>query len=181
MSGPLRDRNHVTGHQAREMGPPSDHVTGECDGRHLYSSAVSRRPPPDIFVVCGVVWLLLDRNEVPTVPTIASLCGRSPRQLQRQWRRSGRESLRTVITYARLSYAWRLIAEGTKAQAAIKLAGYQSRWNFNRQSRRFGGRRACEYRTGGQTQLGSVDVRRVALEFLESAAAASELGATRSF
>jgi AraC-like DNA-binding protein len=91
-------------------------------------------------VLCGLVWRYLGEHpcQRPRVGDLAQAFGLTERGLRRIHHRAGGPTLRAQLAYACLSYAACLISTGTKSEAAIRLAGFRSRWNFNRQCRQFG-------------------------------------------
>jgi hypothetical protein len=123
---------------------------------------------PSSACVCGLVWRHLDAHpcERPAVGEIARAIGMTERQLRRRWHAKRVEPLRSLVTYACVTYAWCLIARGTKTEAAIRLAGFRNRWNFNRQSRAFGLRSASGCADGAPLQISADSIQRATDEFL---------------
>jgi AraC-like DNA-binding protein len=101
-------------------------------------------------LLCGLVWRHLERHPCrrPCVRDLARALGTTERRLRRACQATGGSSLRLHLTYGCVTYAAQLIASGTKSEAAIRLAGYRSRWNFNRQCRQFGVGSARSCRSG---------------------------------
>jgi AraC-like DNA-binding protein len=100
-----------------------------------------------------------------TVKEIAREFGLTEVTMRRRWRLPGMPPLRDVIILVRLGYAARLIVDGTKIEAAMRLAGFRNWTNFNRQFRRRLGGTPAEYRAQhlGDTSTGESMRRRVAL------------------
>jgi hypothetical protein len=93
------------------------------------------------LVISGLVWLYLSHHpgKRPRVAQMAAAAGVTERQLRRQWKReNGSMSLRRAMSNACVCLAGVLMSHGVKPDAAIRLAGLHSRWNFNRQCRRLG-------------------------------------------
>lgn len=98
------------------------------------------RPSPLLSVIDDVVWRQLEAlGRRPTIHEIADALDLSAAQLRRRVKSMGGITLRSVLTRACLSYAENLICDGTKIEAAMRLAGFRNKTNFNAQfSRRFG-------------------------------------------
>jgi AraC-like DNA-binding protein len=103
-----------------------------------------------------IVWELLEEHpgNRPTMREIAAVRGCTVLQLRRQHDQVRRvlgargycPSFRDALTYSCVTYAQLLIRRGTKIQAAMRLAGFQQKTNFNRQFRRFLGALPSEAR-----------------------------------
>jgi methylphosphotriester-DNA--protein-cysteine methyltransferase len=94
-----------------------------------------------------IVWELLDEHpgRRPTMQEVAAIRGFTSLQLRRTTERIQRvlgpigycATFRDELTYSCLTYARLLIAKGTKIEAAMRLAGFHQKTNFNRQCREF--------------------------------------------
>ena len=117
--------------------------------------------------LCGAVWahLSVTRGARPTVSDVACAVGLSARRLRQECRARGLEAPRRQIMHGCISFAAALICEGTKMEAAIRLAGLHSRWNFNRQCRRMGYRSAGSRNVAIDPRLDSGDVTRSVAAF----------------
>jgi hypothetical protein len=101
-------------------------------------------------LLCGLVWRHLERFpcQRPLVQDLANALGTTERGLRRACRLAGLGAVRRHLAYGCLTFAASLIAAGIKSDAAIRLAGFRSRWNFNRQCRAFGLGSATACRAG---------------------------------
>jgi hypothetical protein len=131
-----------------------------------------KREPPGLAppAVIGLVWRELEAQpgHRPSLADLSRVTAYSVRPLRRAWNRSGYPSLRHVITYGCVSWAWLLISQGVKPTAASRLAGFRSHWNFNRQSRRWGGRSSRDVGTVGPHQLPIDEIRAALRQFDDS-------------
>ncbi len=131
--------------------------------RRLYS--LNRR------CVIGLVWRHLEGHpgRQPRVADLATAFESSPRTVRRIWReRIGGDSIREVMTYARVMYGLRLIAQGVKPEAAALMAGFRSYWNFNRQCKRYCGQTASHWRAGTPFQISEREVADALHELLDA-------------
>lgn len=99
------------------------------------------RLPSDVEL-CAVIWSHLDAHPDcrPSQTGIARALGIEPRRLRRAWHCAGRTPVRTMITRACLLYAlWLIYNHHCKAVAAVRVAGFRSYWNANRQFKRYTG------------------------------------------
>jgi methylphosphotriester-DNA--protein-cysteine methyltransferase len=109
-------------------------------------SQVALPAPALVNTIEAFVWKTLrDDRARPSVLAVAGHCGLTALTLRRFLRRSGRPSCRELVTHARVTYAAKLLTEGTKVDAVILLAGFRNRTNFGRQFREFLGCTPGEY------------------------------------
>jgi methylphosphotriester-DNA--protein-cysteine methyltransferase len=94
-----------------------------------------------------IVWELLEERpcQRPTMEEVAAVRGCRARDIRRATERIQRilgpigycATFRDALTYSCLTYARMLIQRGTKIEAAMRLAGFHNKTNFNRQFSRF--------------------------------------------
>ena len=94
-----------------------------------------------------IVWELLEEHPCrrPTMPEVAAVRGCTALGIRRTTERIQRilgpigcgATFRDALTYSCLTYARLLIQRGTKIEAAMRLAGFHNKTNFNRQFSRF--------------------------------------------
>ena len=94
-----------------------------------------------------IVWECLEEHPCtrPTMSEVATIRGVTALQIRRTNQRIHRvfgervheASFRDALTYSCVTYARRLITQGTKVEAAMRLAGFHQKTNFNRQCREF--------------------------------------------
>src|SRR5262245_27085989 len=81
-----------------------------------------------------VIWHhLVGCGRRPTMAEIAQSVDVSAAQLRRRLKHAGSITFRTTLTEACRTYAGLLIHNGTKIEAAMRLAGFHNKTNFNRQ------------------------------------------------
>src|SRR5262245_1998881 len=98
-------------------------------------------------VAIRLVWQCLDTGHCrPTSADLAAVLGVSERHLRRAQQRHRAARWRELITYGCLLYALREISCGVKVEAAMRLAGFRNRTNFNRQVREYFACRPIEFR-----------------------------------
>jgi methylphosphotriester-DNA--protein-cysteine methyltransferase len=107
-----------------------------------------------------ITWELLEEHPDvrPTMAEVAAVRGGSPLQIRRANERIQRivgsmgycAKFRDVLTYSCITYAQLLIRQGIKISAAMRIAGFRQRTNFNRQYREFLGELPRESRSRAQ-------------------------------
>ena len=112
----------------------------------------------------------------PTVAEAAATLGVSPVQLRRLLKRTGRATFKAMLTEVCLSHAASLIREGMKIEAAMRLAGFRNKTNFNKQFARRFGMLPKKYRTTryAPPRLVEFDVRFVLQHVLAGRCASSD-------
>jgi methylphosphotriester-DNA--protein-cysteine methyltransferase len=84
-------------------------------------------------------WQLNTHGRRPTMAEVAGAMELSAAQLRRRFKSAGELTFRSALTQACLTHAGMLIRNGTKIEAAMRLAGFRNKTNFNKQfNRRFG-------------------------------------------
>ncbi len=94
-----------------------------------------------------IVWELLEEHpgHRPTMDELAVVRGCTALDIRRTTERIQRilgsigycATFRDALTYSCLTYARLLVQRGTKIEAAMRLAGFHNKTNFNRQFSRF--------------------------------------------
>jgi AraC-like DNA-binding protein len=99
------------------------------------------RPVLDTSRGVRLVWeeLAARPGRRPRPVDLARRLGRTLPQLRRDQRANRAAPVGTLITYGCVAYAVRLIANGVKCEAAMRLVGFRNRSNFNHDVRDYFG------------------------------------------